>query len=66
MPSVSDFLIERMKNAGIQHVFGVPGDYVLNFYKKLSDCEEIEVIGTTDENHAGFAADAYARSKGIG
>ena len=55
-----------MKNAGIQHVFGVPGDYVLNFYKKLSDCEEIEVIGTTDENHAGFAADAYARSKGIG
>ena len=35
MPSVSDFLIERMKNAGIQHVFGVPGDYVLNFYKKL-------------------------------
>ena len=39
MPSVSDFLIERMKNAGIQHVFGVPGDYVLNFYKKLSDCE---------------------------
>lgn len=66
MPSVADFLLERMKNSGIKHVFGVPGDYVLNFYKKLSDSEDIEVINTTDENHAGFAADAYARSKGIG
>jgi indolepyruvate decarboxylase len=66
MATVSDFLLERMKNAGIKHVFGVPGDYVLNFYKKLSDSEDIEVINNTDENHSGFAADAYARVKGIG
>lgn len=66
MATVSDFLLERMKNAGIKHCFGVPGDYVLNFYKKLSDSEDIEIINNTDENHAGFAADAYARVKGIG
>ena len=32
MPSVSDFLIERLENAKVDHVFGLPGDYVLNFY----------------------------------
>jgi len=66
MPSVADFLIDRMDNAGIRHVFGVPGDYVLNFYKKLDDYDDIKLINATDENHAGFAADAYARVNGVG
>lgn len=65
MPSVGDFLIDRLHRAGIKHTFGVPGDYVLNFYKKLSE-SPIEVIGTTSEAAAGFAADAYARINGIG
>jgi len=63
---VSRFLIERLENAGIKHVFGVPGDYVLDFYKELWDNEKIEVVNNTDENHSGFAADAYARVNGIG
>jgi indolepyruvate decarboxylase len=66
MPSVADFLIERMEHAGIKHVFGVPGDYVLNFYKKLTDDENIDMVNCTDESHAGFAANSYARVKGIG
>ena len=63
---VSSFLIERLENAGVKHVFGIPGDYVLDFYKELWDNENIEVINNTDENHSGFAADAYARVSGIG
>lgn len=66
MPSVSDFLIDRMRTHDIRHVFSVPGDYVLNFVKKLSDSPHIDLVGTTDENHAGFAADAYSRVNGIG
>lgn len=66
MPSVADFLMERMEHAGIKHVFGVPGDYVLNFYKKVSDSENIDMVNCTDEAHAGFAANSYARVKGIG
>lgn len=66
MPSVAEFLIERMQNSGIKHVFGVPGDYVLQFYKNLSDSQDIELVNTTDEAHAGFAADAYARVHGMG
>ncbi len=63
---VSKFLIERLENAGVKHVFGIPGDYVLEFYKELWDDEKITVINNTDENHSGFAADAYARINGVG
>ena len=63
--NTGEFLIERMSNAGLKHVFGLPGDYVLDFYKELWE-SDIEVINNTDENHSGFAADAYARTHGIG
>ncbi|WP_019613779.1 alpha-keto acid decarboxylase family protein [Psychromonas ossibalaenae] len=63
---VSRFLIDWLERAGIRHVMGVPGDYILDFYSELWDYENIEVINNTDENHSGFAADAYARINGIG
>ena len=63
---LSSFLIERLANAGVKHIFGVPGDYVLDFYSELAKGKQIEVITNTDEAHAGFAADAYARVNGIG
>ena len=66
MPSVSEFLIERLENAGVKHIFGVPGDYVLHFIQQVTQADKIKFVNTTDENHAGFAADAYARVQGIG
>ena len=47
------------------HIFGIPGDYVLTLYKLLEEFP-IQHIGTTREDSAGFAADAYARIHGIG
>jgi len=66
MPSVTDFLVERLENAGLKHTFTVPGDYILHFLKKLSESKKIKLINNTDESHAGFAADAYARITGLG
>lgn len=66
MTTVADFLIERLENVGVKHVFGVPGDYILDFYATLWNSEKIKVVNVTDENHAGFAADAYARVNGVG
>ncbi len=63
---VSRFLVERLENAGVKHVFGYPGEYTTDLYKELQENKKIGVINNTDENHAGFAADAYARAKGIG
>lgn len=63
--SVGDYLINRLQESGVRHIFGVPGDYVLNFFKKLSE-SPLQVINTCDEQGAGFAADAYARLNGLG
>ncbi len=66
MPSVADFLKERLENANVGHIFGVPGDYILHFVNQVSESDKIRFVNVTDENHAGFAADAYARVHGIG
>lgn len=46
-------------------VFGIPGDFVLQFYGMLTN-SPIRVIGSTREDCAGYAADAYARIRGRG
>jgi indolepyruvate decarboxylase len=63
--SLGQYLLEQLRHHGVRHIFGVPGDYVLGFYGLLQD-SPIEHIGTTREDAAGFAADAYARITGLG
>jgi len=64
-PSIGQYLIDRLYAHGVRHVFGIPGDYVLGFYELLSK-SKLRLINTTDEQAAGFAADAYARVRGMG
>jgi len=64
-PTIGEYLIERLQAMGLTDIFGIPGDFVLGFYGLLED-SPIRVIGTTNELNAGYAADAYARVKGIG
>jgi indolepyruvate decarboxylase len=63
--TIGGYLIQRLQDYGIEHVFGIPGDFVLQFYKMLDD-SPVEVVGCTREDNAGFAADAYARVHGMG
>ena len=63
--SIGTYLIDRLRVLGVGHVFGIPGDYVLGFYDQLV-ASELRVITTCDEQGAGFAADAYARLRGLG
>ncbi len=63
--TVATYLLERLKQAGLSHAFGVPGDYVLTFMDRLIE-SGIELVGTCNELNAGYAADAYARINGIG
>ncbi|MDR4500700.1 MAG: thiamine pyrophosphate-dependent enzyme [Nitrospirales bacterium] len=63
--TIGTFLLTRLHQLGLNHIFGIPGDYVLTLYKLLDE-SPIRHIGTTREDCAGFAADAYARIKGIG
>ena len=63
--SIGDYLIRRLQDYGVRDVFGIPGDYVLGFYSMLEH-SPIRVVGCCKEDHAGFAADAYARVNGLG
>src|SRR5215210_2156832 len=63
--SIGEYLIARLHDHGVRHVFGIPGDYVLGFYDQLTN-SKLKVVTTSDEQGAGFAADAYARMRGLG
>ena len=65
LPTIGEYLIERLRAIGVDDVFGIPGDYTLGFYEMLEE-SPIDVIGCTREDNAGYAADAYARVHGIG
>jgi TPP-dependent 2-oxoacid decarboxylase len=63
--TVSRYLLSRLQEIGIKHLFGVPGDYNLDF---LDDVVEspIQWVGNCNELNAGYAADGYARLNGAG
>ena len=63
--TIGSTVLNRLHRLGVRHIFGIPGDYVLSLYQ-LIEASPIKHIGTTREDCAGFAADAYARINGIG
>jgi indolepyruvate decarboxylase len=63
--TIGAYLINKLYEHGLRHAFGIPGDYVLAFYKQLYD-SKINLINTCDEQAAGYAANAYARVRGLG
>jgi indolepyruvate decarboxylase len=64
-PTVGRYLIDRLHDLGVAHIFGIPGDYVLTLFKMI-EASPIRLVGVTREDNAGFAADAYARLNGLG
>jgi indolepyruvate decarboxylase len=64
--SIGNFLLRRLQEVGIRHVFGVPGDYNLELMQQLEDRGEPAWIGNCNELNASYATDAYARINGIG
>ena len=63
--SVGEFLLRRIREAGIGHAFGVPGDYNLELLQQLEDTGTVEWIGACNELNASYAADGYARLNGL-
>ena len=63
---IGDFLLRRLEEAGVRHLFGVPGDYNLELLQQLYDTGRLKWIGTCSELNASYAADGYARLNGLG
>ncbi|WP_454916786.1 alpha-keto acid decarboxylase family protein [Xanthobacter sediminis] len=64
--TVIDHVLSRLRTIGITDVFGVPGDYSFSVNDAICHHPEIRWIGCTNELNAGYAADGYARIKGVG
>jgi len=64
--TVGDYLLTRLQEMGIKHLFGVPGDYNLQFLDCVIDHPEISWVGCANELNAAYAADGYARCNGAG
>jgi indolepyruvate decarboxylase len=63
--SVGEFLLRRIREAGITHAFGVPGDFNLELLQQLEDTGTLTWIGACNELNASYAADGYARLNGM-
>ena len=63
--TIGDYLLTRLKELGIDHILGVPGDYNLIFLDLIIQHPGIEWIGTCNELNGSYASDGYARIKGM-
>ncbi|VFQ89323.1 unnamed protein product [Cuscuta campestris] len=59
-------LARRLVQVGVSDVFAVPGDFNLTLLDHLIDEPGLNLVGCCNELNAGYAADGYARSRGVG
>ncbi|ECH8834055.1 alpha-keto acid decarboxylase family protein [Salmonella enterica subsp. enterica] len=64
--TVADYLLDRLAGCGIGHLFGVPGDYNLQFLDHVIDHPTLRWVGCANELNAAYTADGYARMSGAG
>jgi indolepyruvate decarboxylase len=64
--TVAQYIIVRLKQAGLEHLFAVPGDYASPFLETLDATAGIARIPNINELGSGYAADGYSRYRGIG
>ncbi|WP_025813052.1 thiamine pyrophosphate-binding protein [Komagataeibacter kakiaceti] len=64
--SIGAMLLERLRQCGVSRIYGVPGDYNLEFLELIERTPGICFIGACNELNAAYAADGDARLSGIG
>ncbi len=56
---------DRLAELGVSEIFGVPGDYNLQFLDHIVAHPTIRWVGSANELNAGYAADGYGRLRGM-
>jgi len=66
--TVGQYLVKRLSQIGLEHLFSIAGDYSIDWINKYIDVKDgpIKLVQEVSELCAGYAADGYARLKGIG
>lgn len=63
--TVGNYILDRLAELGVDKIFGVPGDFNLFFLDDVLAHENLDWVGNANELNAGYAADGYARVKGL-
>ena len=61
MRSVADYIVHRLASEGVDHCFGVAGDYAFPLCDAVDRGQDVKWIGCANELNASYAADGYAR-----
>lgn len=64
--TVIQYVLSRLKDTGVTATFGVPGDFVYPVCDAISDDPDINDVWCANELNASYAAEGYARTKGVG
>jgi indolepyruvate decarboxylase len=64
--SVIEYVLRRLNDIGVDAIFGVPGDFAFSVQDAIVNDPKIEWAGCCDELNADYAADGYARVRGVG
>ena len=62
--SVADYIVDRLATEGIEHCFGVAGDYLFPICDSVDSSAKVKWVGCSNELNASYAADGYARIRG--
>lgn len=61
MPDLGHALLDALAAHGAREIFGIPGDFVLPFFKSIEESGRVPFYTLSHEPAVGFAADAAAR-----
>src|SRR5207244_10948859 len=62
--TVIDYIVQRIVDEGVQHCFGVPGDYAFPVGDAVDRNPNIKWIGCSNELNASYVAGGYASARG--
>ena len=63
--TVADYVLQRLSEQGVDTLFGVPAAYCAPLFDAATRHGATSVV-TASDLEAGYAADGYARTKGLG
>ena len=63
--TIGSFLLRRLQEVGLKHLFGVAGDFNLEFLDQVEESKGLKWVGCCNELNASYAADGYARTSGV-
>ncbi|MFN0177805.1 MAG: thiamine pyrophosphate-binding protein [Gemmatimonadales bacterium] len=62
--SGAELVVKALEDEGVRFAFGIPGTHNIELYDALAESRTVRTVLITDEQSAGFMADAVWRSSG--